>query len=74
MTAGEIITAFQNSKEPPLTDVDLAKLWGCSKSHVGKIKKGIRQPGNKVWFNCEKNTLELYNDLHNVYYDGGNHE
>jgi len=68
MTAGEIIAAYQEANEPPLTDVDLARLWGVSKSCVGKIKRGIRRPGNKVWPNCQKNTPVLYTFLQSFYY------
>jgi len=68
MTAGEIITAYQNSREPPLTDSDLARVWKINRSNVFRIKKGEQMPGNRIWPNCQRNTPELYVALQEFYF------
>ncbi|MBA7567486.1 hypothetical protein ES708_09198 [subsurface metagenome] len=68
MTAGEIITAYQNSREPPLTDSDLARVWKINRSNVFRIKKGEQMPGNRIWPNCQRNTPELYIELQRFYF------
>jgi hypothetical protein len=64
----EIITAYQNSRKPPLTDADLARLWEVNQSHVYRIKKGEQMPGNKTWPKIRKNTPELYVALQKHYF------
>jgi hypothetical protein len=68
MTANDIITAYQNSRKPPLTDADLARLWDTHQSNVLRIKRGEQKPGNKIWPNCQKNTPELFVALQKFFY------
>jgi hypothetical protein len=68
MTAYDIITAYQNSQKPPLSDSDLARLWEANPSQVYRIKKGEQMPGNKTWPLIRKKTPELYDDLQEFYF------
>ena len=31
------------------TDIELAAYWGISADYISKIRRGIRQPGNRIW-------------------------
>jgi len=68
MEVGKIITAYQNSRKPPLTDADLARLWETHQSNVLRIKRGETMPGNKIWPSIQKNTPELYIALYKHYF------
>ncbi|GAH60887.1 unnamed protein product [marine sediment metagenome] len=60
MTPGEVITAYQNSRKPPLTDSGLARLWDVSPAFIRYIKQGKRKPANKAFRGCRAKTPELY--------------
>ena len=68
MNAGEIITAYQNSQDPPLKDADLARSWDTHPSNVLRIKRGKQMPGNKIWPNIRKSAPELYDNLQKFYF------
>jgi hypothetical protein len=70
MNAGEIFTAFQNSRKPPLTDADLAQLLKVNPSSICRIKQGKQKPGNKTWQALRAKTPELFVALQKFYYGG----
>jgi len=70
MTAGEAITKYQKASNPPLTDADLARLWGVFPSIVCRIKSGDQKPGNPTWNAIRSRTPKLFIVLQQVYYGG----
>lgn len=70
LTAGEIITRFQNLRQPPFTDAELARLIGISASTICRIKKGEREPSNKTWNLMWVKTPRLHQMLQDFYHGG----